>query len=397
MNWITKIGLALLAVIIALLAFIITKNSLGVDRDMVYDETYEYHGIIRDVYENSQKTHTGNVQVDSSKYELLTNVFGGLGVGLQSVNADFETKERASVILKSCIKKAMMPESVFYDSLAWDQSPLEAIDSANHHLAYFGYFNLLLSMNRYIESIGGTSTDGRKITVNDEFTKLSDRITGKLMDAFIQSDCGMLQTYPSQAITTDNAAAIGSIALYYKALGKDYPEKFRKIIENFKKLGIDKKTGLLNYYIDYKTGENDGTLRGSGTAVAMYCMSFADTSITKTLYSGLIKHLKDAVYGVQGIREYLRDGEDPPMQGDTDTGPIVYGIGMTSTGFTIAGTLLFKDRKTFDDLSKTAWTFGAPSKTSGGKFTRGDITQNAIMLAILNAKFLHDSRNYKSQ
>jgi hypothetical protein len=313
-------------------------------------------------------------------------VMGGIGTGLRSLDLSQGEKEKAIHIIRKCIDKAMKPECTFFDAIAWEEEPLPAIDSSNHHLAYFGYLNMLLSMHRYQERQTHKISNVGNMFYHHEYAELNNRITQKLIKAFVDSDCGLLQTYPSQAITTDNAAAIGSIGLYYKALGKKYTDTVLQIIQKFKKLAVDPQTGLLNYYIDYKTGEPDGTLRGSGTALAMYFLAFADTSLSKFLYQATVNHLKDTVYGTHGIREYLRDGDDPLLAGDTDTGPIVYGIGMSATGFTIAGSIMFRDKMTYDDLTLTAWLFGLPVKKNGGTFIGGDATQNAMMLSILHAK-----------
>jgi hypothetical protein len=377
-------------------AFYVCFKCFVADRDNIFYNKQTYLDNANQLYEKSIQVYNGNFHVDSSKYEFLTHIMGGLGIGQSSLNADFHTKQKYLHIIQSCIKKAMSPEATFFDSISWDESPLAAIHNNNHHASYLGYLNLLLSMNRYLELSAGIGPNGEKLLINDEYTQLNHVITKKLMKDFVGSDCGLLQTYPSQAIPTNDAVAIGSIGLYYKAFGLDYTDSLLRIIDRFCKVAIDSETHLLNYYVDYKTGEADGTLRGAGTATGMYFISFASDSVSRILYNSILSNLKDTVYGVHGIRECLRIVSETEIGMDTDTGPVVYGIGTVSTGYTIAGAKMFNDKTTYDDLTRTAWIFGMPRNTSNGiLFTNGNAVQNAVMFAILTSRIIPANQNLK--
>lgn len=369
---------------IFILFLLFGTSCLVVDRDEIYLNEKSY--ILNELAVNRYTTHKlQEITVDSSKYHFLSNIFGGIAVGQSSIGKELWLQERNLTIIKNCIHNSLSNESQFFDSFAWGELPL---NSNNPHLAYLGYLNMLLSMNRYLE-LHPTENKNypRNLYVDSSYVRLNNNITTKLLNSFYNSTSGVLETYPSQAITVDNVVALASIALYYKAYNKEYSDTFNNVFSRFLDISIDKNTGLLNYYIDYKTGESDNTIRGSGSAVAMYFMSFIDLRESEKLYTAIKTSLKDTVYGIYGIREYLRDGEkDPRIAGDTDTGPIVYGLGTTSTGFTIAGAKLFKDEITFNQLTKTAWLVGIPiNNIDGVTFINAGVLENFTMFMILSS------------
>ena len=72
--------------------------------------------------------------------------------------------------------------------------------------------------------------------------------------------------------------------------------------------------------------------------------------------------------------------------GDIDSGPVPLGVGVSSSGFTLAGTRIFRDRGLFTALFRTVYLFGAPLDRAGRRrFVTGGPLGNAIMLAMLTA------------
>jgi len=366
-------------------------------KDLIYEGNFNFSNTAYQVFENASNDKTFTNDIDSSKYKFLSCVIGGLGIGQYNFNnlvsnrkslsvSDTEYyKKKYAVMLAFCAKKATSKECMLFDSISWEEYPMKGLVlSKNSHGCYFGYLNLLLSMLRYTELRYPIK---HRLVINAHYTKLNHLISAKLLKDLYNSKIGVTQTYPSQAFPTDAAAAIGSLGLYYKAYGRSYPDSFKVIMKDFEKYAIDKNTDLLNYYLDYNTGESDGTIRGSGAAVAMYFLSFADIEMSKRLYNGICSNLKTSVMTYTGIREFLPDGEeDPLLSNGADTGPIVKGIGTTSTGFTIAGSILFNDKKTYKELIRTAWKVGRPVIfQSKLKFNAGNM-ENAFMLAILTAR-----------
>ncbi len=72
--------------------------------------------------------------------------------------------------------------------------------------------------------------------------------------------------------------------------------------------------------------------------------------------------------------------------GDIDSGPVVFGVGISSTGFALAQARGSGDRTTYRQLFRTSWLFGAPIQTRNGRrYATGGAIGNAILLAMLTA------------
>jgi hypothetical protein len=92
--------------------------------------------------------------------------------------------------------------------------------------------------------------------------------------------------------------ALASMALYYKATKTQYPDSFNYVVNNFLKLSVDSVSGLMYSYIDYKTGESDDVVLGSGTTVSTYFLYYVDTIIAKNLYENTIKNQLKTIFTV---------------------------------------------------------------------------------------------------
>ena len=72
--------------------------------------------------------------------------------------------------------------------------------------------------------------------------------------------------------------------------------------------------------------------------------------------------------------------------GDIDSGPLLFGVSISATGFAMASARAHHDREMFTSLYRTAYLFGAPSpRGKGRRFLNGAALGNAIMLAMLTA------------
>ena len=84
------------------------------------------------------------------------------------------------------------------------------------------------------------------------------------------------------------------------------------------------------------------------------------------------------------MREYP-PGEGGP--GDIDSGPVILGIGFSSTGFALAGARTFGDRERFQSLYRTAYLIGSPLERGGLRnYVCGGPLGNAILFAMLTAR-----------
>jgi len=325
---------------------------------------------------------------------FVTYAMAGYGYG-QVAMANPKLKDSCLKEMTFCIHKLLSKEVKEFDSMAWSEDPLESLDGKNDHVAYLGYLNLLLSMHRFLDK-------------NSEFSSLNDSITKTLVLRYENCKIGLLETYPGVIFPADNAPAIGSIGMYSKATGIDHFPFLNKWFANFQKKYVDKLTGLtyqwvkvvkleadsvtlasLNHKsVDSLQINNDKVIcslpRGSGTAACIYFLSFADTILTKQLYQSVKEELAASMGVFGAIKEYPKMYADE--SGDIDSGPLIFGLGISATGFIMSGAKIFKDEKFFSQLCSIAYLVGVPANsTQKFQFTFGDKIGNTILFAMLTA------------
>lgn len=194
----------------------------------------------------------------------------------------------------------------------------------------------------------------------------------------------LLCTYPGEAYPVDNCAVAGSIGLHDRATGADHSALLRRWSERCRKSYVDRKTELLYQAIDEKDGSPADEPRGSGTVLGLYFLSFSDPELSRDLYLATKRELATTFLGFGTVREYpagYRGGRD------IDSGPIVLGYGLSTTGFCIAGARIHGDRPYFRRLVATACAAGAPLERDGKlNFVTGGPLGDAILYAMLTAQ-----------
>ncbi len=314
-----------------------------------------------------------NRELKSSDYSTGDKLFSGewlfgtymmasMGFGQMALSYP-EMKDHYISLMNKCIEKILSPAVKEYDRMSWGEDPIDTLDGPNDHIAYLGYFNLVLSFNHFIDP-------------NSKYKELNKKITEKLVRNLEKSDNLLLYTYPGQIYLPDNCTVTGSIALYDRATGEDHSKLLKRWMKKCRHDYIDPDTGLL-----YQTYMPPG--RGSGTAIGIYFLSFADKELSADLYKALKKHLSGGLLGFGAIREYP---VNVPGEGDIDSGPVISGYGISATGFSLAGCRIHRDSELFCELYGTSFLFGCPViRGDRLDFVMGGPLGNAIMFAMITA------------
>lgn len=312
---------------------------------------------------------TGSTQFDG-EWLFGTYMMAGMGFG-QMILEHPEKKDEYLSAMEVCIRKMLTKKVRAFDREVWRDDPIDAIGSQWDHCAYLGYFNLLLSFHRYVKP-------------ESEFAELNDRITHHLESRLKESGIHLLESYPNEVYPVDNCAVLSSIGLYYKAKKQVPPPFLTEWYAYFEKHYIDDKTNLLIQCVDPLTGEPADYPRGSGSTLGLYLLSFANEKLAAKLFKGVKRELASSLFRFGGIREYPK-GVDNQL-GDIDSGPVVFGLGTSATGFGISGARIFEDRVLYGKLCASLYLMGAPSKTGDSlHFVTGGPIGNAIMFAMLTA------------
>jgi hypothetical protein len=327
-------------------------------------EAWVEKGLSRDNF------HTGSAQFDG-EWLFGSYLMAGFGFAQQALEHS-GCRARNLRIVETCIERLLTPDVRAFDREMWRSDPIESLaNPAAHHAAFLGYFNLLLGLHRQLEP-------------TSRFAELNDRITAALVHRVEASSIGLLQSYPSETYPVDNCAVMASIAVHSRVTGSDRRDFLNRCYRLLREKCIDRRTGLLIQAVYWQTGEPIDDPRGSGTALGLYFLSFADRTLSAELYRAVRRELFDTVFGFGGVKEY--PAHLTGTEGDIDSGPVVFGYGLSPTGFLIGGARIHGDRDAFKRLFATAYACGAPYEHKGKlNFVTGASLGDAILFAMLTA------------
>jgi hypothetical protein len=313
--------------------------------------------------------HTGNAQFNGEWY-FGSFFSSGLGF-LQLAIADPRDAPRYVGLAERCIEKMLSPAVRKFDADSWGKhDPIDALGSDQDHVAFLGYFNLLLSLDRLVNPA-------------TKYAELNDRITAHLIARVEASKGLLLESYPSETYPLDNCTVIAGVALHQRATGADHHDLIARWTERCRTKWTDPKTGLLFQAWERNQDKPCDAPRGSGTAFGLYFLSFADARLSREFYGSLCRSLDDGLMSFGAFREYPRGMSG---HGDIDSGPVVFGLSLSATGFGIAGAKMFDDRDRFARLYSSAVLAGAPVESGDAiQFTTGGPLGNALLFAMLTA------------
>jgi hypothetical protein len=178
------------------------------------------------------------------------------------------------------------------------------------------------------------------------------------------------------------AAVAAAIAVHGRATGADHHVVLARWADAVRATQIDRASGLVFQRMGAIDGRPHDAPRGSGTALAAYFVGFADRKLAATLADALWRH-EGTFLGFGAIREYA---EGHRGGGDVDSGPVVFGVSVSATGFALAPARAFGRDEVFERLYRTTDLFGVRVAANGAtRFTTGGPIGNALLLALLTS------------
>jgi hypothetical protein len=154
----------------------------------------------------------------------------------------------------------------------------------------------------------------------------------QLFEAFRASPLANLESYPSQTWPVDNLAALESLRLHdglYRTTYGDAGDRWAQWMAAH----LDPATGLFNMQIDQHGGIVDGP-RGCGLSWTLAFLPPLAPDLARRQYEIYRTSFFRHPLGTTGIREFPTDRSGTFV--DSDTGPIIFGLGTAATGFGIA-------------------------------------------------------------
>jgi len=319
---------------------------------------------------SQQDFNTGSARFDG-EWQFGTHQMAALGLA-QVVLAHPETKDEYVPVIERCFERLLSAKVREFEKQAWNgKGALESLDGPAGHAAYLGYFNLALGVYR-------------QAAPETKHKELHDKITAALARRIEASPTLLLETYPGETYPVDNTAVIASVAQHARATGRPPPAIVRAWVERCRAHYVDPVSGLLYQSVDGRSGAASDKPRASGTALGAYFLSFADRELSRDLFEALRKSCAGSFMGFGFVCEYPANVE--AGWGDIDSGPVIFNLSFSGTGFALAGCRIHGDRRLYRALYTSACLVGSPLRRGGRRsFVCGGPLGNAIMLAMLTA------------
>jgi hypothetical protein len=225
----------------------------------------------------------------------------------------------------------------------------------------------------------------RLIYPDSKYASLNDRMTGALEHRFARSPTSLIATYPSEVFPVDNAAGIASIALHARATRQAVPAIVSRWSVAVRERYVHRPSGLLIQMVKPNGMPLDAP-RGSGTALAAYFLAFADPAFSKELHYAVERELARDVLGFRLVSEY--PDSVTRGRGDIDSGPLVFGLSVSATGFSLGGCRAHGDARCYERTLAAVNLFGAPTERThvGRTYVSGGPLGDAIMFAMQTAQ-----------
>ncbi len=320
---------------------------------------------------------TGSTRFDA-EWLFGTYMMASMGFSQEALqSANQAEREKCLERSRLALEKLFSVEARAFDSAAWTEDPLASLSGSNGHAAYLGYLNLAISVWR----LAHERSDMQDSLLGRRLVEWNDEISSTLTRRLAEEPRGLLETYPGEIYPVDNALGVASIAIAAQARGEAVPSVVVHYMDLLRAKYIDPSSGLL-VQSTTRTGEPHDRPRGSGTMLLAYAFSFVDSEFSRAVWRKASAELYGTTLGFGMMREYARNSEG---HGDIDSGPVILGYGISSTGFAIASALRFGDTEMARSLLATAWMFGVPVRNSNvTHFAMGGPIGDAILFAMMS-------------
>ncbi|VGO17057.1 hypothetical protein PDESU_05651 [Pontiella desulfatans] len=327
-------------------------------------EFWMREGLDRDDFATGSKLFDG-------EWLYGTYVMAAIGFG-QLAAQQPENKEHYLALMEEAIDEVLSDRVRQFDIEMWKSDPLETLDTKDGHAAYLGYVNLAMGLHRHLNP-------------DSKFADLNDRISAALRRRIETSPTLLLESYPHETYPVDNCAVIASVVLNGRLNNIGFDDLAGRWAGRCRRKYMEPKSGLLFQAVNGKTGAIYDFPRGSGTTLGLFFLSFMDPHLSEDLYQAVKNELAGNVCGFGLVREYARGVHG--QNGDIDSGAVIFGYGLSPTGFALGGARIHGDRDYFKHLYATAHAAGAPLQTRERfNFVTGASLGDAILFAMLTAQ-----------
>jgi hypothetical protein len=377
-NWLWRTSRALL---LALLAVLVVKGgwffSFRIHADQLLRDQERTDLVARREYllarlESSFETESLAPDGDFIRSEWALGTLSMTTAALCNLALTYpDTRDDALERVTRLVDRALVPSTRAFDRQAWGEDPIDTLDGPAGHIGYLGHLNFMIGAWRVLGGKG-------------RYEPLHRRITESLVRRMDRSACAHVETYPGQIFTADNSVVVASVAVFDRVSGADHQATVTRFSNYTRDHLMDPTTGLIVFNVD-PSGQPLGMGRGCAAGWNSFYLPFFDEQLATQQFAALKKHMVQRLWlGVTGIREY------PPGVhgwGDVDSGPVLFELSTSGTGFAIAGARRAGDTRLLQQLLDTAELVGfSVQGATGRRFLLAPLVGDAIMLAMMTAR-----------
>ncbi len=284
---------------------------------------------------------------------------------------DPATRERAVKEVDGLVELALTGEAQAFDRGMWGgEGPLDSLSGDHGHAGYLGHLALMMGAHRLL---GG----------GDKHAPMHRAVVEALSRRMAASSTSHIETYPGETYAMDNTVVAASIAVCDLATGEGHAEILSRFVQLTRERMLDPETGLVSFSLG-PDGRPNQRSRGSGVAWNSFYLPFVDRAFAAEQFGRLKEQLVDSPLGVAGVREVRRGVF---VRGDVDSGPVIFGLSPSATGFAIAGARHAGDAKLLSELLDTAELAGFSFQWQGKRrYLLSPFVGDAIVLAMKTAR-----------
>lgn len=249
-----------------------------------------------------------------------------------------------------------------FDHSKWREDALTSLDGHHGHVGYLGHLSWAL---------------GASCLIGNDEHPLARPVARALRRRFDASPTALIETYPAETYVPDNVVAIAGLSLLDVCRGESTSSKtIARFLEVMRRERLDPKTGVLVFA--------PGQLgRGSGAAWMAYFLTFIDEDFARAQTAALFREFGvELPFGGFAIREWPR-GVD--RGGDVDSGPLLFGLSPSATGFALAGAAFFSNTERLHQLLVPAEVVGTSIGFGHRRYLFAPLVGDAIVLATRTA------------
>lgn len=282
-----------------------------------------------------------------------------------------QTAEESSRIIAQWIKYCLDKEVFAFDKVGWDENPLDSkvLESDRGHIGYYGHLNLMLGCYALLNNDG-------------QFRELHQSISDAIARRMRKYPHRNVETYPFETYPADNTVAVASLRISDMTQGTDYSQLISEWIEQSKLIEMP-PYGLIVFQIDSITGKPLQECRGSHIGWNSFFLPLIDEKYADIQFERFKRYMLRRIPCFSAFKEYPKGNF---FRMDCDTGPVIFGIGGTATGFSVAGALWSKDERLLSELLRSIEAVGTSvTKKNMKRYILFPVVGDAIMLAMKTA------------